>query len=165
MIVAAAPTGVREGRLAGEGDTARLAAALADLARPGDVIALSGELGVGKTRFARAFIAHRTGSEEEVPSPTFTLVQTYETPEAIIWHFDLYRLESAAEACELGLEEALGDGISLIEWPERLGSLLPADRLEVHLAFAAPSEPQRRTVRLVGFGGWDRRLQEVAWHG
>src|SRR6266700_1981101 len=107
-----------------EAATAALAARIASLARPGDVIALKGELGAGKTSFARAFIRARNG-REAVPSPTFTLVQTYELPGGAVWHFDLYRLHSPEEAWELGIEEAFHAGIALIEWPERLGSLLP----------------------------------------
>src|SRR5712691_8547258 len=108
--------------------TAALAARISALAQPADVIALKGDLGAGKTTFARAFIRARGNCEEEVPSPTFTLVQVYEVEPAAIWHFDLYRLRSAEEAWELGIEEAFGDGISLIEWPERLGVLLPERR-------------------------------------
>src|SRR4051812_13695997 len=107
--------------LASEHDTAALGAALAAEARPGDVIALVGPLGAGKTTLARGFIQKRAGADEEVVSPTFTLVQTYEAPDAVIWHFDLYRLNDPEEALELGFEEALAAGISLIEWPERLG--------------------------------------------
>src|SRR5260370_24889920 len=115
-----------------EAATASLAARLAALARPGDVIALAGELGAGKTTFARAFIA-ASGSGEEVPSPTFTLVQLYERGDATIWHFDCYRLRHPDEAWELGIEDAFRDGISLLELPARLGSLLPARRREMSL--------------------------------
>src|SRR5205807_6696912 len=103
-----------------EAATARLAARISALAEIGDVIALSGDLGAGKTTFARAFIRAR-GETGEVPSPTFTLVQVYELAAAAIWHFDLYRLRSPDEAWELGIEDALTEGISLIEWPDRLG--------------------------------------------
>src|SRR5207302_8993725 len=115
-----------------EAATAALAARLAALARPGDVIALRGELGAGKTTFARAFIAARGGGGD-VPSPTFTLAQLYETGDATIWHFDFYRLRHPEEAWELGIEDAFHDGISLIEWPERLGALVPVRRLEIAL--------------------------------
>src|SRR5229473_206998 len=115
-----------------EAATAALAARIAARARPGDVIALKGELGAGKTSFARAFIRAR-GGDEAVLSPTFTLVQTYELPSAAVWHFDLYRLRSPEEAWELGIEEAFHAGIALIEWPERLGPLLPARHLLVAL--------------------------------
>ena len=124
--------------------TQRLARALAANARPGDVIALHGDLGSGKTTFARAFInalpPDPTGTlqdrEEEVPSPTFTLVQIYARRPAPVWHFDFYRIQRADEAYELGIEEAFSEGISVIEWPVRLGSLLPSDRLDLELEFA-----------------------------
>jgi tRNA threonylcarbamoyl adenosine modification protein YjeE len=118
--------------LGDEKATAALAARLAALARPGDLIALSGDLGAGKTSFARAFIGARGGGES-VPSPTFTLVQTYDLPGGAVWHFDLYRLRVAEEAWELGIEDAFESGISLIEWPEWLGALLPGRRLVVAL--------------------------------
>lgn len=142
-----------------EAATDALAARLAAVARPGDVIALQGELGAGKTRFARAFIAAR-GGDEAVPSPTFTLVQSYDLPGVTVWHFDLYRLRAAEEAWELGIEDAFRDGISLIEWPERLGILLPRRRLLISLDFAG--KPQARQVRLSGDGEWAARLAPIA---
>jgi tRNA threonylcarbamoyl adenosine modification protein YjeE len=145
--------------LADEKATAALAARLAALARRGDVIALSGELGAGKTSLARAFIRAR-GGDEAVPSPTFTLVQTYDLPDGPVWHFDLYRLRAAAEAWELGIEDAFADGISLVEWPDRLGPLLPARRLMVALEFAAP--PGARKAMLDPGGDWAARLATVA---
>jgi tRNA threonylcarbamoyladenosine biosynthesis protein TsaE len=149
--------------LADEQATAALAGRVAALALPGDVIALSGELGAGKTSFARAFIRAR-GGEEIVPSPTFTLVQTYDLPDGAVWHFDLYRLRAAEEAWELGIEDAFRDGISLIEWPERLGPLLPARRLGIALDFGAASDTRRATLTL-GDGnglGWAKRLAGIA---
>lgn len=118
---------------------AALAARLAAPARPGDTFALFGELGAGKTALARAFIgalAEREGvaAPGEVPSPTFTLMQSYEIGCVQVFHFDLYRLKSAEEALELGIEDACADGIALIEWPERLGRYLPFDRIDVRLA-------------------------------
>jgi tRNA threonylcarbamoyladenosine biosynthesis protein TsaE len=141
--------------------TAALAAAVAATAEPGDVIALRGELGAGKTTFARAFIRAR-GCRDEVPSPTFTLVQLYDAGAATIWHFDLYRLRSPEEIWELGIEEALAGGISLIEWPERLGPLLPNHRLEIALDFAAP--PGARRAVLAGAAAWRSRLAWIASH-
>lgn len=143
--------------------TRDLAARLAAQARQGDVIALKGPLGSGKTSFARAFIAARSGAPQEVPSPTFTLVQVY--PAAAgppIWHFDLFRLAAPEEAWELGIEDAFADGISLIEWPERLGPLLPAERLEVALAFAATVEA--RTATIAPSPAWAPRVAELR-HG
>ena len=111
-----------------EAATAALAARLADAIRPRDLIALSGPLGAGKTFLARALIRRLAGAETEVPSPTFTLVQSYDSAAGTLWHFDLYRLRDPDEIWELGFEDALIDGILLIEWPERLAGLLPARR-------------------------------------
>jgi tRNA threonylcarbamoyladenosine biosynthesis protein TsaE len=145
--------------LSDENATAALAARVAALARPGDVIALKGELGAGKTSFARAFIRAR-GGNEEVPSPTFTLAQVYELAEAAIWHFDCYRLRDPEEAWELGIEDAFRDGISLIEWPERLGSLLPVRRLEITL-FPGATPNARRAAADAG-PDWTDRLARLA---
>jgi tRNA threonylcarbamoyladenosine biosynthesis protein TsaE len=138
-----------------EAATDRLGQALARLARAGDVIALWGDLGAGKTRLARAFIAALTG-EDEVPSPTFTLVQTYEAAIGTLWHFDLYRLATAEEALELGLEEALSGGVLLIEWPDRLDTLLPRQRLDVRLQFASSENARMATLQGHGAGWVDR---------
>ncbi|WP_404381841.1 tRNA (adenosine(37)-N6)-threonylcarbamoyltransferase complex ATPase subunit type 1 TsaE [Caenispirillum salinarum] len=134
-----------------EAATARLAEALAAAAHPGDVIALRGDLGAGKTALARAFVRARLQDPtEEVPSPTFTLVQTYDDPEtdALVWHFDLYRLEAPDDALELDLEDAFSDGICLIEWPDRLGGYLPRGRLDLTLTIS--SEAGGRTAVLSG---------------
>ncbi len=139
--------------LAGEADTAALGERLAQAARPGDVIALSGDLGAGKTTLARALIRKLAGPDTEAPSPTFTLVQTYPAPDLSIWHFDLYRLNDPGEARELGLEEAV-DGLAVIEWPERLGRYLPHARLEVQLSFDGAG----RIARLVDLDDWSTRL-------
>lgn len=149
-------------RLADEAATLAIAARLAALARPGDVLALSGDLGAGKTAFARGFIRARGEPDEEVPSPTFTLVQVYQSRPPFagpVYHFDLYRLGAAEEAYELGIEEAFAEGISLIEWPDRLGGLLPERRLDVILA--ADPAPGARTLRLLGDDEWRRRLHEA----
>jgi tRNA threonylcarbamoyladenosine biosynthesis protein TsaE len=142
-----------------ENATAALAARLAMLARPGDVIALKGELGAGKTSFVRAFIQAR-GGDEDVPSPTFTLVQIYDLPGGAVWHFDLYRLRTPEEAWELGIEEAFDSGIALIEWPERLEMLLTPRRLLVTLDFAAVRGARRAT--LAGDSAWAPRLAVIA---
>jgi tRNA threonylcarbamoyladenosine biosynthesis protein TsaE len=118
-----------------EEETARFAASLAPQLRQGDTLLLHGNLGTGKTVFARALIRALSGDETlEVPSPTFTLVQTYDTPLGALWHFDLYRLEKGEEIYELGWEEALSGGLMLVEWPERLGGLVPPSRLDIHLS-------------------------------
>jgi tRNA threonylcarbamoyladenosine biosynthesis protein TsaE len=106
--------------------TDQLGATLAARLRIGDVVGLKGELGAGKTTLARAILRAASGDPNLiVPSPTFTLVEVYETSRGSFWHFDLYRLETPEQVFELGWEEALAQGISIIEWPERLGPLLP----------------------------------------
>lgn len=116
---------------------------LAAVARVGDVIALSGDLGAGKTTLARGLL-RGLGLEGEAPSPTFTIVQTYEPPEVRlpVWHVDLYRLDDPQDAIELGLEEAFDEALVILEWPERLGTLLPASALRLTLEGAG--EPERR---------------------
>jgi tRNA threonylcarbamoyladenosine biosynthesis protein TsaE len=112
--------------LADETATAVLGATLATRLKPGDIVGLKGELGAGKTTLARAILRAAAGDPDLiVPSPTFTLVEVYETGRGTYWHFDLYRLESPEQIYELGWEEAQAEGIVLIEWPERLGALLP----------------------------------------
>src|SRR4051812_262642 len=109
-----------------EATTEALGASLAARLEIGDVIGLKGDLGAGKTTLARAIVrAAADDPELIVPSPTFTLVEVYETPRGAVWHFDLYRLETPEQVFELGWEEALSEGITIIEWPERLGPLLP----------------------------------------
>src|SRR5579864_4607806 len=109
-----------------EAATERLGATLAQRLKPGDVVGLKGELGSGKTTLARAILRAAAGDPDlVVPSPTFTLVEVYETRHGPYWHFDLYRLEEPRQVFELGWEEALAEGITLVEWPERLGTLLP----------------------------------------
>ncbi len=137
--------------------TQKLGAAVARLLRAGDVVALWGELGAGKTTLARAVIT-ALGYSGEVPSPTFTLVQTYDLSPAAVWHFDLYRLDDPEEVIELGLEEAQAGAISLIEWPERMGHLLPSDRLDIELSYASEDG---RHAELRGHGGWRDRLAEA----
>ena len=112
--------------------TVALAQSLADISRKGDVYALFGTLGMGKSVFARAFIKHLTQAPE-VPSPTFTLVQTYDAPLFEIYHFDLYRLKNAEEIWELNMEEALNTSVCLIEWPEKMGAYLPQKALRLYI--------------------------------
>jgi tRNA threonylcarbamoyladenosine biosynthesis protein TsaE len=142
-----------------EAATAAFAARISALAAPGDIIALKGDLGAGKTTFARGFIRARGGTEE-VPSPTFTLVQIYELGSAAVWHFDLYRLKSPEEAWELGIEDAFAEGVSLIEWPERLGPVLPRRRLEIEFLFG--ERPEERRAVLDAGDGWQERLAGIA---
>lgn len=156
----------RRMQLADLAATAALAARLGPMLRPGDVVALFGGLGAGKTGFARALIQGLQaplGCVEEVPSPTFSLVQHYQIGGLDLWHFDLYRLSGPDETHELGLEEAFAEGVSLIEWPERLQSWLPHNRLEIYLEFPpdAGIEEHRRLVRLMGHGDWATRMRHV----
>jgi tRNA threonylcarbamoyladenosine biosynthesis protein TsaE len=139
--------------LADEQATAALGARLGRAARRGDVIALVGDLGAGKTTLARGLIRELAGAATEAPSPTFTLVQTYAAPALPIWHFDLYRLNKPEEIQELGLEETV-DGLALFEWPERLGAHLPSARLEVRLSFSGAG----RIARLVYHADWSTRI-------
>ena len=131
---------------------------LAALLRPGDLVGLEGELGAGKTELARAVIRARAGVELEVPSPTFTLVQPYRLPGLLVTHADLYRLGAPEEVPELGLDEALAEGALLVEWPERAGELLPAERLTLRLALAPESGPEARLLTVEAAGGWRERL-------
>jgi len=141
---------------------AALAARIAPHLKTGDVVTLIGNLGAGKTAFARALINSLSPLPEEVPSPTFTLVQTYDLPALSIWHFDLYRLEEKAmDILELGWDDARHDGVCLVEWPERLGSLLPRDRLEIKIDFHKEKE-KMRVVTLRPHGSWVERHQLLA---
>lgn len=123
--------------LSDESETQRLGEKLAAIARPGDVLLLEGPLGAGKSCLSRAFIrALLQDPRLAVPSPTFTLVQTYETPDGVgIWHYDLWRLEGPGDLEELGWDEALS-GIVLVEWPDRLGGLTPANVWRLRLSLA-----------------------------
>lgn len=144
--------------LGNERETRDTAEALSRHLRAGDVIALDGTLGAGKTAFARALINAMPGEAEDVPSPTFTLVQTYQRGEAEVWHFDLYRLEYPEDAFELGIEDAFADAISLIEWPDKLGNYLPKKHLRIVLA--QDGESDTRTFQVVGDDDWRARLAD-----
>jgi tRNA threonylcarbamoyl adenosine modification protein YjeE len=152
-----------------EAATGRLGAWLAPRLGPGDAVLLSGGLGAGKTHLARSVIQARlasAGRHEDVPSPSFTLVQTYDTPGAEVWHADLYRLGDPAEVAELGLDDAFLSAVCLVEWPDRLGRAAPADALSVLLAPGPGGEG--RAARLSGGPRWAERLAalEEAWtHG
>lgn len=137
-----------------EAATANLGRAVAARLRPGEAVCLSGPLGAGKSTLARALVRALTMPDEEVPSPTFTLVQFYEGPRLAVAHFDLYRLSDPDEAYEIGLDEALDGGAAVIEWPERLEGRLPPDRLDIEIALA---EDGGRTARLTPHGAWEGR--------
>lgn len=144
--------------LGSERETLALGARLAKLARRGDMIALRGALGAGKTTLARGFIQALAPHVTEVPSPTFTLVQTYDDIAVPIYHFDLYRLDKPEEADELGLEDAEVHGIALIEWPERLGSRLLPNALDV----ALEPDGDGRRARITPSPSWLDRLRDFA---
>ncbi len=146
--------------LANEAATTRLGAALARALTRGDAILLWGPLGAGKSTLARGLIRALTRPDEDVPSPTFTLVQYYEAPGLALAHFDLYRLTSVEEIEEIGLYEALEDGAALIEWPERLEGRLPADRLDIELEIILTDGLETRSARLTPHGTWEGRPVE-----
>jgi tRNA threonylcarbamoyladenosine biosynthesis protein TsaE len=148
-----------------EEDTARLAAWLARRLGPGDTLLLEGPVGAGKSAFARALIRARLGEPEaEVPSPTFTLVQTYGEGEGAIWHADLYRLSGPEEALETGLADAFGRALCLVEWPARLGPLAPRGALTLRLDHAGGEDgPDRgRVAAFAGPQDWGARLAGLA---
>jgi len=130
-------------------------ARLAAILQPGDVVALEGSLGSGKTALARAIVRTLTNPLEEVPSPTFTLVQVYQCDAGPLYHFDLYRLETPDQVVELGIDDAFAEGISLVEWPERLGGYLPRRHLKITLA--AGAEQDSRIARISGGDSWKER--------
>lgn len=141
------------------GATDRLAQKIAPLARPGDVITLEGGLGAGKSHFARAFIQCLCGQDTHVPSPTFALVQPYDAPNLTLYHFDLYRLESPQELEELGFWDALDEGASLIEWPQKGGDAVPLTGLAITLA---PGEDgEQRLITLVPGSDWHDRASAL----
>ncbi len=129
-----------------EAETEAFARSLADEAQPGTIYLLEGDLGAGKTAFSRAFIRHLAGDAElNVPSPTFTLVQVYETTNAPVHHFDLYRLKDADEIFEIGWEEALAGGIALVEWPDKLAHYRPKRAIELQLRHVQ-GQPEQRLI-------------------
>jgi tRNA threonylcarbamoyladenosine biosynthesis protein TsaE len=147
-------------RLADEAATERLGHAVARTLAAHEAVCLRGVLGAGKTTLARALIRERTGAREDVPSPTFTIVQFYDGASLKLAHFDLYRLERPEEAGEIGLDEALEDGAAVIEWPERLGRHLPRDRLDIELLIVGAAPRESRLARLIPHGAWEGRPLE-----
>ena len=147
--------------LSDEDATQALAETIAQAAKPGDCILLRGDLGAGKTAFAKGFIRSLL-KDADVTSPTFNLVQTYETPSATVWHFDLYRLKSPAELPEIGLEEALEKGITLVEWPDIAENYWPENALTIELAIGEAAE--RRAI-LTGANRWQPVLMSLTITG
>ncbi len=143
--------------------THRLMADIAGLIEPGDLITLSGDLGAGKTAFARAFIRHIAGDDTiEVPSPTFTLTQSYDLPRFPVVHADLYRLTDPGELNELGFEDAPETAVMLLEWPDRAGNQLPADRLDIALTLSPPRGETYRDAQVTGYGSFAARAERIA---
>jgi len=143
--------------LAGLPGTQALGARIARGLRAGDAVALEGDLGAGKTTLARA-ILEGLGVTEDVPSPTFTLVQQYETPKLAVRHYDFYRIEEPSELRELGLDEALDEGAVLIEWPEKAPNAIPSNALHIKLTIA---DDRSRNAHIEGPSRWSGILKEV----
>ena len=140
--------------------TARLGLLLSEQLQAGDVIALEGALGAGKSVLARGIIQAACPAEDDIPSPTFTLVQTYEPDDLpLIMHFDLYRLQTPEESLELGIEDAFIDAICLIEWPQRLGAFLPRGALTITLVDG--SDANSRIAHLGGGARWQPVLDTL----
>lgn len=140
--------------LSSEEDTTKLAEKFSTILKIGDVLLLSGPIGAGKSFFSRALIRKRTDYHGDIPSPTFTLVQTYPHAAGDIWHCDLYRLTDPDEAIELGLDDAFDEAICLIEWPDRLGSLAPNDA--INLTFSSDEHGHQLDIQAPE--GWEDRL-------
>ena len=145
-------------------ETCRLARVLADRLRAGDTILLDGDIGAGKTHFARCLIQTRLDMPEDIPSPTYTLVQTYPARACAIWHADLYRLSDVQEIEELGLTEAFEDAICLIEWPDRLGGMAPPDALTIRFE-AAKDDAERRITLSWAVRKWDAMVKGLEHAG
>jgi N-acetylmuramate 1-kinase len=149
--------------LANERATRQLAAEVAAMLKPGDLVTLSGDLGAGKTTFARALIRHLADDAAlDVPSPTFTLVQTYVLPRATVVHGDLYRIGDAGELAELGIDDLAESAIVLLEWPDRAADALPPDRLDIGLTLTESLAPNQRQVEMVGHGAFAQRLERFS---
>ena len=148
--------------LADERATHALMADIAAAIEPGDMITLSGDLGAGKTTFARALIRHLAGDASvEVPSPTFTLMQTYELPRFTLAHADLYRLSGPAELAELGFEDEADETVTLLEWPDRAAGFLLADRLDIALTLSPAQGPTFRNACVTGYGSFAARAERI----
>ncbi|MEY8881368.1 tRNA (adenosine(37)-N6)-threonylcarbamoyltransferase complex ATPase subunit type 1 TsaE [Donghicola sp. XS_ASV15] len=141
--------------------TQRFAETLAPLLAAGDVLLLEGPIGAGKTHFARSLIQALLTEPEDIPSPTFTIVQVYDGPNCEIWHSDLYRLSHPDEAIELGLEDAFETAICLIEWPDRLGEAAPDQALRIAFEVGNDLSSRRVTVALTS-PTWRAKLEGLS---
>jgi tRNA threonylcarbamoyl adenosine modification protein YjeE len=140
----------------------RLVVDVAAALEPGDLVTLSGDLGAGKTTFARAMIRYLAGDPRiAVPSPTFTLMQSYELPRFPVVHADLYRLEGPGELAELGFDDLPKNAVVLLEWPDRAAGFLPPDRLDIAFTLAPQSGPEQRNVRITGYGAFAVRAERI----
>jgi len=163
MLPTTAGESIHNVALENEQATLALVVDIAAALEPGDMVTLSGDLGAGKTTFARAMI--RTLADNPaiaVPSPTFTLMQVYELPQFPIVHADLYRLEGPGELIELGFDDLPKDAVVLLEWPDRAAGFLPPDRLDVALTLAPQLGPEHRNARITGYGAFAPRLERIA---
>ncbi|MBV8791647.1 MAG: tRNA (adenosine(37)-N6)-threonylcarbamoyltransferase complex ATPase subunit type 1 TsaE, partial [Pseudolabrys sp.] len=142
--------------------TLRLMAEIAAAIEPSDLITLSGDLGAGKTTFARALIRHLAGDEKiEVPSPSFTLIQFYELPRFSVAHADLYRLNGPSELAELGFDDLPDKAVTLVEWPDRAAGFLPENRLDIAFTLAPQQSATYRNVRVTGYGTFAPRVDRI----
>ena len=146
--------------LEGLGQTKKLAENLADILSVGDSVLLSGNLGAGKTTFSQFLINALSKTKVEVVSPTFTLVQNYDTEQGEVNHLDLYRLEHESDLIELGWDEMVQNSITLVEWPDRLGRFLPENRLEITLNFGTKEDYRQVNIEAIG-SAWQSRITQI----
>src|ERR1043166_5068922 len=148
--------------LASEQGIQRLVSDIAAALDPGDLVTLSGDLGAGKTTFARALIRHLAENPDiAVPSPTFTLMQSYDLPRFPVVHADLYRLEGPGELAELGFDDLAKEAVVLLEWPDRAAGFLPPDRLDVAFTLEPTAGPEHRQARISGYGTFAARTDRI----
>jgi tRNA threonylcarbamoyl adenosine modification protein YjeE len=163
MVLTTAGTSSFSVVLPDEHATRRLAFDIANSLQPGDFVSLSGDLGAGKTSFARALIRYLAGDNSlEVPSPTFTLVQSYDLPQFTLVHADLFRLSGSAELAELGFDDLPENAVVLLEWPDRAAGFLPPDRLDIALTLSPKLKLEFRHARLTGYGSFGPRVDRMA---
>jgi tRNA threonylcarbamoyladenosine biosynthesis protein TsaE len=154
---------IRDINLKNVSECQKVASHLSLYVRTGDIITFTGNLGTGKTEFCRSLI-HALGFHEEVPSPTFNLVQVYEHPigngkDISVWHLDLYRLEKAEDVFELGIDDAFETAVTLIEWPDRMVPYLPEDHLQIFLSMG--DQEGSRNLIIKGSEYWSKRLENI----